>query len=674
MPTAALKASQAAERYRRLLLAREKIAASRLVETYGAIWHKLKPLVDAVQREIDAMEKPGVAALGRSERLKALKRQVEAELAAWAPLAEKSVVEGIEEAIRLAQEATRDTVASSLGKGRLSEAIMARWDVLPRSAIIELIGMTDPVGALGLGMAEQLGPEVAKGIVKEFATGIALGRSPIKVAAQIRRQFSVPLDWALRNSRTAMLYAYRESSRAQARANDHIVKGWVWSSAKQANTCAACLALDGSFHTLDERLDDHYNGRCLTPGSFVSGPEIMAFIARRYNGKVVCVRTASGKFLSVTPNHPILTDRGWIGAQFLKEGDNVVCYIGEEWTTAAMRPYKYQVPILVEDIPRSLGMYCLGSVPGTPQDFHGDGVDSDVHIIWANRFLRDCLYSSLTQPVDQKQFGWRSLEANLLASLRYLCAMLGRVFLPSRRLLCDGNTAMMFLSRGLTGQKAVSLDSTSLANSRLSETHANCSSGDAIDFGKQGFRFPSLITSGDFLDGQIQLGEAGGGYLLPHQSVSLGPISEKPLSLEEVAQSLLPQVKSGSRDSRTLASEICFDRVSEISITSFCGHVYNLQTQLGWNIANSIITHNCAAVYITKTWEELGFPGLKESTRQRQTGEEWLREQPPEIQDKILGKAGGKAWRAGRVQLGDVVGYREDPAYGRMVSRKAIPI
>ena len=80
----------------------------------------------------------------------------------------------------------------------------------------------------------------------------------------------------------------------------------------------------------------------------------------------------------------------------------------------------------------------------------------------------------------------------------------------------------------------------------------------------------------------------------------------------------------------------------------------------------------CSAVPITKTWEELGYPGLKETTRQRQTGEEWLREQPPGVQDKILGRAGGKAWRAGQVELGDAVGYRIDPAYGRMVSRKAL--
>ena len=28
------------------------------------------------------------------------------------------------------------------------------------------------------------------------------------------------------------------------------------------STCASCVVMHGTFHTLDETLDDHYNGRC----------------------------------------------------------------------------------------------------------------------------------------------------------------------------------------------------------------------------------------------------------------------------------------------------------------------------------------------------------------------------------------------------------------------------
>ena len=45
-------------------------------------------------------------------------------------------------------------------------------------------------------------------------------------------------------------------------ANGDVVKGWVWHSALDRRTCMACVAMHGTFHSLDERLDDHVSGRC----------------------------------------------------------------------------------------------------------------------------------------------------------------------------------------------------------------------------------------------------------------------------------------------------------------------------------------------------------------------------------------------------------------------------
>lgn len=78
----------------------------------------------------------------------------------------------------------------------------------------------------------------------------------------IRRQFGTGLVRALLVSRTETLRAYREAAHRNYEANADVVEGWIWHATLTTRTCAACWAMHGSFHRLDERLDDHPNGRC----------------------------------------------------------------------------------------------------------------------------------------------------------------------------------------------------------------------------------------------------------------------------------------------------------------------------------------------------------------------------------------------------------------------------
>lgn len=91
---------------------------------------------------------------------------------------------------------------------------------------------------------------------------LVVGRNPRETARRVRKEFSIGLSRALRISRTETLRAYREATREVYRANSDIVRGWIWVAAKSARTCPACLAMDGTFHRLDEGLDDHPNNRC----------------------------------------------------------------------------------------------------------------------------------------------------------------------------------------------------------------------------------------------------------------------------------------------------------------------------------------------------------------------------------------------------------------------------
>jgi len=99
-------------------------------------------------------------------------------------------------------------------------------------------------------------------IISAIVDGVASGFNPRKIAAMIRDAFGGGLTDALRNTRTVQLYAYRDAARANYMATDGIVTKWVWWAELDANVCMSCVAMHGTLHDLDERLNDHYNGRC----------------------------------------------------------------------------------------------------------------------------------------------------------------------------------------------------------------------------------------------------------------------------------------------------------------------------------------------------------------------------------------------------------------------------
>jgi len=89
-----------------------------------------------------------------------------------------------------------------------------------------------------------------------------LGWNPRRTASHIREGLGGNLARALRIARTETLRSYRETNREVYKANRHILKGWLWASARNERTCAMCWAMDGTVHGLDEQLDEHICGRC----------------------------------------------------------------------------------------------------------------------------------------------------------------------------------------------------------------------------------------------------------------------------------------------------------------------------------------------------------------------------------------------------------------------------
>jgi hypothetical protein len=147
---------------------------------------------------------------------------------------------------------------------------------------------------------------------------------------------------------------------------------------------------------------------CFLPGTLIAG-NVIAAMRSRYRGPARELVTASGRRLSVTPNHPILTAEGLRPAWTIRQGDKVV---GDRRQIYAM-PMAAHVddderPACIEDVFAALREGATAFRRHLRSgDLHGDArwADREVEIVRADRMLL-----ADEQPAGTQQLGERVLE------------------------------------------------------------------------------------------------------------------------------------------------------------------------------------------------------------------------------------------------------------------------
>lgn len=243
---------------RKALLARDTKRATELINAYGRIWTRL-------QRDLEQLAMAAEAGKSRAymeQRIRELQTQIAEEVTRYAAYADGQLEAGVREAVEAAARDAPQVVAAAYGP--LGEAlIQMAWNRLDPERIEIALGMLGAGSPLRGRMTDLLGDAVAKQVADALFEGVALGRNPRAIHAELRRQLGKGLEWSLAQTRTATVYAYREATRANYTANSEIVKGYRRMSALiPGRTCMACVALHGTEYPLETPLNDHYNGLC----------------------------------------------------------------------------------------------------------------------------------------------------------------------------------------------------------------------------------------------------------------------------------------------------------------------------------------------------------------------------------------------------------------------------
>lgn len=288
---------------------------------------------------------------------------------------------------------------------------------------------------------------------------------------------------------------------------------------------------------------------CVVPGTVVSGPIPEGACRSEYSGDLVSIRTASGKHLSGTPDHPILTVTGWRLLKDLRPGDEVISHVGQEWNPGVV-PHEVQVPSRIEDVLGS-GKPVLLSGP-TRRDLDGDVTYREVHVVAPDGGLRSPLASTFGQPVSE------------------LALIPGTEHGPLFSGLSDS-------TQRLFGPLASSAGGVGGAEH-----------GPTLRFG--GVRPPithALRPGGVSLRG-VPLALVGSELDAFFSSAGLHPGAAQVVSDYPTADA-----EGGAELLRALASNVTPDKIVSLSVREFRGHVWDLQTPPRWYFTNGIVSHNC---------------------------------------------------------------------------------
>ena len=328
------------------------------------------------------------------------------------------------------------------------------------------------------------------------------------------------------------------------------------------------------------------NFNCFPGSTLVTLDRPINKIFRRvFSGELTLLVCNDDVVLESTPNHPILTNRGWIAAKDIQVGDYLFQRQNESVNSKEVNVKKMVASF--EDIFGALG-FCsqlsLGHAT-SDADFHGDtSVDQKVDVISFERELVLDRITSIFQCLRQLIFEPTN-ALTLCQSLLDSCGV-GSFTSPDRVMSFLGELRTLLL-RHLTQADVVRLGTSSFLNIALTQPTGNNNAFDFVFSRDCQLTHPSLIILDRILIQRIE-------NVAPSASLDLNATSP-----EILAQKVRGFTEfSSDLTHAEIASFVKPLRVIDKSSRSFSGHIYNLETPSHWYIAENLCLRNCRCVAI----------------------------------------------------------------------------
>ena len=299
--------------------------------------------------------------------------------------------------------------------------------------------------------------------------GVLQGEGPHKVAERLRQVGQMDYNASVRYART-MTTSAQNAGRYNSfrRARDLGVELTIeWMATLDGHTRHAHREMHGQRTTVDEpfHTPDGYTiyypadctGTSNAPQSEIwncfvgetvaaSDSEIVRSYKHKYYGELFHIKTSRGVEFTCTPNHPILTPRGWIAANALHEGDDILVTRVGELDTSGLDPNINHVFPSMKAIHQFMNMLPCKRASGLSVDFHGDRATANVEVVSKERFLRDDINSSSSKTSDKL----RLKNAGAFISCKsHLVPCFRRIYISALRLIRIGCESLTLFRRSL---------------------------------------------------------------------------------------------------------------------------------------------------------------------------------------------------------------------------------
>jgi len=429
--------------------------------------------------------------------------------------------------------------------------------------------------------------------------------------------------------RTATTHINVATQREIMAANPALYRGWLFVAVLDERTSLVCMGNSGRVFPVEKGPFPPLHYYCLPGDALVASRHRITGASKRwFEGQLVVVRTASGREVACTPNHPVLTRRGWVAAGALDLTDEVICD-GRGQGEALADAQDQDVEARIEDVAEAF----LGSggvrpvpMPMTAEDFHGDGADGEIAVVGTNRGLTVEDKAALLQEARNVVFqGGDPTTAALSRGLQFVALP----FAPSDGLVGGGGEGAPLLRAEAGHSGELLLTPVTEAYTLLAQHAGDDVGGDPHLFGDAGH----ADASGEHADSGGGVDVALAGVL--HGNASSG---ERPVHGLEVAADFVGDLHPGD------AGTVQADNVVFLGRREFAGHVFNLETASGYYSTGGIVVHNCRSTILPLLASNPEDPKMRNY-------EQWLREQPEEVQRRILGKTRFDLWKQGGLNL-----------------------
>lgn len=350
----------------------------------------------------------------------------------------------------------------------------------------------------------------------------------------------------------------------------------IWRHSYSKNERPGHLEMDGDERAVDDPFTNPVTGavlmrpgdgpdseivNCFMPESQIQVDGLKGAIRSQYIGDVAKISVGSGANLTVTPNHPILTERGWVAANNIVKGDQLVkCGVANSMFRT--KPDIADGVTTAEQLYRSA--QSLGSakrVSSASVNFHGQIPTEDVDVIAFN-------------------------------------VGLGRAFNSSVAKFCRNfHFTDTDISKGLA------------IISRLKPTSAFSPASDPKSSMSSSSPLSAFIRACKRSASYIAFGNAWGGYTKIRQATINNAATNANFAgnavygvafIEQIRdfwQELLPTVFMALVDSSAFfRHQFDFVEITGIDFIHYDGPVYNFETESGLIVADTYITHNCRCI------------------------------------------------------------------------------